>query len=196
MPEPNYPVADVLATCRTSSHRIAKNEHVRACGIGACGDHQTIPCVQYTAVISGYGFTRVDTPSPVEGSLEQLLPLLPQREVSLTHEISQRIVDGQHLTHSNMTLSVMQGVRLCVSVVSGIELAGLFHAYQANLTRFPAAAIHPMASTPWCDPPSCAQLGASVGHHDGDRQLLHEMHRPRRWQDRARQRREHRLVPV
>ena len=47
-------------------------------------------------------------------------------------------------THSNMTLSVMQGVRLCVSVVSGIELAGLFHAYQANLTRFPAASSIPV----------------------------------------------------
>jgi len=35
-----------------------------------------------------------------------------------------------------MTLGVMQGVRLCVSVVSGIELAGLFHAYQANLTSW------------------------------------------------------------
>ena len=35
-----------------------------------------------------------------------------------------------------VAFSLMQGVRLCLSVVSGIELAGLFHAYNANLTRF------------------------------------------------------------
>ena len=46
--------------------------------------------------------------------------------------------DAFDLIHANsmVAFSLMQGVRLCLSVVSGIELAGLFHAYNANLTRF------------------------------------------------------------